>query len=55
MLNTIRKIFFAVILLRVITMIAEVFHGPLKVVGIVALLFCGTRMMFTKEYDGSEE
>lgn len=55
MLNMIRKIFFVVILLRVTTMIAEVIHGPLKVVGIVALLFCGTRMVFTKEHDGSEE
>ena len=55
MLNIIRKIFFAVILLRVIAMVAEVAHGPLKAIGIIALLFCGIRMVFSKETDGSEE
>ena len=53
MVNIIRKVFFAVILLRVIAMIAEVAHGPVKIIGIVALLFCGIRMVFSKETDGN--
>ena len=52
MLKVIRKIFFAIVLLRVIAMVADVAHGPVKVIGIVALLFCGIRMVFSKDTDG---
>lgn len=51
MLKIIGKIILAVILLRIITMVGLVAHGPMKAIIIIALLVLGARMVFSKNTD----
>lgn len=51
MFKVIRKIFFAVVLLRLFSMVGDVVHGPMKTFICIALLVCGIRMIFSKEED----
>ncbi len=55
MFNTIRKIFFAVVLLRVIAMVGNVIHGPMKSIIIIILLVLGARMVFSKRTDNEDD
>ncbi len=49
MFKVISKIFFIVILMRIITMVGNVAHGPMKSIIIIALLVLGLRMVFSKK------
>ena len=54
MFKVIRKIFFAVVLLRLFSMVGDVVHGPMKTFICIALLVCGIRMIFSKDADESD-
>lgn len=52
MFNIIRKVFIIVVLLRVLVMVADVAHGPVRIITIFCLIICGIRFIFSKESDG---
>jgi hypothetical protein len=54
MFNVIRKIFFAVVILRIIATMNR-FDGPFKYIAIIALLFLGIRMVFAKRADPDDD
>lgn len=55
MFNTISKIFCAVVLLRIIAMVGDVIHGPMKSIIVIILLVLGARMVFSKKDDSEDE
>lgn len=54
MFNILKKIIIAILLLRILAMIANVMHGPMRAIVVVALLFCGIRFVFSKDTDGGK-
>lgn len=55
MFNIIRKVFFAVVLMRVIAMVGNVLHGPMKGIIIIILLVLGARMVFSKKTNTEDD
>ena len=51
MFKIIRKIFFVLVILRIIAMAANVADGPMKAMLILGLLVLGGRMVFAKDTD----
>lgn len=54
MLKIIRKVFFALVILRLLAIGNELPSGPLKGIFIISMLILGVRMLFSKKTDGKD-
>ena len=54
MLNVIRKVFFALVIMRLLVIGKDLPSGPVKGIFIIGMLVLGVRMLFSKETDGED-